>query len=172
MRDILRRLLARHEPVGSRRLHIKAVFGAAIAITLVGALAAVTQLPMLFAALGPTAVLVFSQPQSPLAQPVNVFGGYFIAALVSALAETVFPGLWWAATLAVGCAMAGMLMLRVTHPPAVSLPLVTLVSPMSPPMLFGLILVSCIILVGLGMLHHVLPPRSVYPLRITDGSGG
>ena len=46
--------------------------GAVVAMTLVGGLAAWTGLPMLLAPFGATAVLLFGQAESPLAQPVNL----------------------------------------------------------------------------------------------------
>ena len=53
-----------------------------IGIGAVGALAALTHLPLLLAPLGASAVLIFGQPASPLAQPANVFGGYLVATIV------------------------------------------------------------------------------------------
>ena len=64
--DYLRAFLHRHEPLQPAALHLKSVAGVLFAITLVGILAAVTRLPLLMAPLGPTAVLLFAQPQEPL----------------------------------------------------------------------------------------------------------
>lgn len=145
------------------RLHLKSSLGAAIGVSLVGALSAWSDLPMLIAPLGPTALLLFAQPDSASSQPVPVFGGYFIAAVLASIAEIGFPGAWWAASLAVGLVMLAMLLLRVTHPPAAAVPLVLLSSPIHPPVLFAVMLAACIMLTGVAIAWHRLPPRIRYP---------
>lgn len=146
--------------------HLKSGVGAVLGIGVVGALSAVTEWPLLIAPLGATAVLLFGQPASPLAQPANIFGGYLLATIVGVGAATALPTTWWIAALAVGVAIAGMLALRVTHPPAGAVPLVALAAPVQSASLFLTILVSCVSLVGLALLHHRLPPRVAYPRQL------
>lgn len=141
----------------------KAVVGALSGIALVGGLAALTGLPLLLAPLAPTALLLFGHPEVPAAQPINIFAGYFIAALFAAASEVLFPGLWWAAIVAVSAVMALMLVLRVTHPPAAAVPLVTLALPQPPLLLFFVMFVGCVVLVLVAVVHHRLPPASPYP---------
>jgi CBS-domain-containing membrane protein len=155
----------RHEPQGEMLAHIKSGTGALVGMTIVGALAALTGLPMLLAPFGATAVLLFGQPESPLAQPANVFGGYLIAAIVSALMLGLLTPTWWVATVAVGIVIALMLAFRVTHPPAGAIPLVALSTGMHPEMLFLVILAGALCLVAVAVIHHWLPPRRVYPRR-------
>jgi CBS-domain-containing membrane protein len=159
----LHSLLIRHETARAAREHAKSVVGMFAGLMLVGALAALTGWPMLLAPLAPTALLLFSQPESPAAQPVNIFASYFIAAALAAASEIWFPGGWWAASLAVAGVMGLMLALRVTHPPAAAVPLVTLTTPQPPLMLFGVMFVACLVLVLVAVVHHRLPPRSLYP---------
>ncbi|KFB10923.1 Membrane protein [Nitratireductor basaltis] len=137
-----------------------------LGMALVGTLSTLTGLPLLIAPLGATAVLLFGQPSSPLAQPMNIFGGYLIAAIVGVGAMALFPAAWWAAACAVGIAIALMLMLRVTHPPAGALPLVATAIPFQGQELFVFVLIGCISLVSLALVHHWLPPRVQYPTRI------
>lgn len=134
-----------------------------IAIGAIGGLSVATSLPLLIAPLGATVVLLFGQPASPLAQPINIFGGYLLATVLGVAAALIFPGMWWVAAIAVGTAIAGMLMLRITHPPAGAVPLVALASPVQSVSLFLTILVACVGLVGLALVHHRLPPRVSYP---------
>ncbi|MCT9812240.1 HPP family protein [Acidovorax sp. Be4] len=75
----------------------------------------------MIASLSASAVLVFGMPASPLAQPWPVLGGTVVAALVSTLCSLLVPDLVWAAALAVGGALAGMLLLRCFHPPGVGM---------------------------------------------------
>ena len=163
MRHHIRTFTARHEPQGVAASHVKAGLGAMIGILAVGALAGLTELHLLIAPLGASAVLLFGQPASPLAQPVNVFGGYLLATVVAVAAALAFPGIWWVAAIGVGLSIALMSLLRVTHPPAGAVPLVALVAPAESAMLFPTILLSCISLVGLALVHHRLPPRMQYP---------
>jgi len=167
----LRRILDfvhRHEPRGQTLSHLKSGIGAVIGMTLVGALAALTGLPMLLAPFGATAVLLFGQAESPLAQPINVFGGYLVAALIAVAILAVMPNAWWVATLAVGLAIAAMLALRVTHPPAGAVPLVAFSTHMPAGTLFLVVVVGAACLVAVATVHHRLPPRVTYPRRPPD----
>lgn len=166
MRRHIRSFTARHEPSGQFLSHVKSGSGAVLGMSLVGGLSSLTGLPLLIAPLGATAVLLFGQPASPLAQPINIFGGYLLATIVGVSAMLLFPGAWWAAALAVGIAIALMLMLRVTHPPAGALPLVATASPFQGPTLFVVVLIGSVSLVGLAILHHWIPPRVQYPKQL------
>lgn len=163
MRHHIRNFTARHEPGGQFLSHVKSGTGAMLGIGAVGGLSAITDLPLLIAPLGATVVLLFGQPASPLAQPINIFGGYLLATALGVAAALAFPGLWWVAALAVGISIAGMLMLRITHPPAGAVPLVALAAPVHSLSLFPTILIACVSLMGLALLHHRLPPRVQYP---------
>jgi CBS-domain-containing membrane protein len=168
MRRHIRSFTARHEPPGKLSSHIKSGSGAIVGMAAVGGLSAVTGLPLLIAPFGASAVLLFGQPASPLAQPANVFGGYMLAAAVGTGAAMAFPGLWPAAAVAVGIAIALMLMFRVTHPPAGAIPLVAFASPLPSTTLFAVVALGAASLVVFAALHHWLPPRHEYPKR-TDG---
>lgn len=143
--------------------HLKSGAGSAIGLGGVGALSSMTELPLLIAPLGATVVLLFGQPASPLAQPINIFGGYLFATIVAVAAALTFPGDWQVAALAVGVVIAGMLSLRITHPPAGAIPLVALGSPAQSVMLFPTIFMACISLLLLALFHHRIPPRVQYP---------
>jgi CBS-domain-containing membrane protein len=166
MRRHIRTLVARHEAGGQFLSHVKSGWGAMVGMSAVGGLSAMTDLPLLIAPFGATAVLLFGQPASPLAQPANIFGGYIIASAIAVGAVVAFPGMWWAAAVAVGLAIALMLMLRVTHPPAGAIPLVASASPLHGSMLFTVVLLGSASLVTLAFLHHKIPPRQQYPRRV------
>ena len=163
MRHHIRLFTARHEPEGHVLQHLKSGLGAACGLALVGGLATLTGWPMLIAPLGASVVLLFGHPQSPLAQPANVFGGYLLATILGVAAALTLPGAWWAAALAVGLAVALMLALRITHPPAGAVPLVAMAAPDRGLMLFPTLLLSAVVLVALAALLHRLPPRVSYP---------
>ncbi|MDB5560848.1 MAG: rane protein [Hyphomicrobiales bacterium] len=162
----LKHFLVRHEPAGRQLSQIKAAAGATIAMTLVGALATWAGLPLLLGPLGGTVALVFTQPNSALAQPVNIVGGYVLAAAMTALMVALWPGHWWLATIFVGVAVAAMLALRVSHPPAGAVPLLALGGSVAPATLFETILAGALCLVVIALIHHRLPPKVQYPRKV------
>lgn len=165
---LVARFIARHEPRHDWRVHAKSTAATTASVTVVGALSAATGLPLLLAPLGPTALLIFGQPDSAGAQPINIFAGYFIGTVVAVLAMQVTPEPWWLAALGVGLTMLVMLVLRVTHPPAAAVPLLIYSGPVDAVTLFGALLTACTLLVVLGMLLHRLPPRRRYPLPLVE----
>jgi CBS-domain-containing membrane protein len=166
MFDHMQHYIRRHEPKGNALGHLKSGLGAILAMTAVGAVAVLTGLPFLIAPFGATAVLLFGQPKSPLAQPANIVGGYVLAALVGSLAVWLFPAYWLAAAAAVGIAIALMLILRVTHPPAGAVPLVAFASHFNLPVLTGVVVAGSVLMIAIATLHHLIPPRQQYPLRV------
>ncbi len=99
-----------------------ACLGAAIAISLTivvcsGLPLAATDVPIIVAPLGASAVLVFAVPSSPLAQPWPVLGGNVISTLVGVAAFNAVPNTTIAAGVAVGGAILVMSLLRCLHPP-------------------------------------------------------
>lgn len=157
--------LHRHEPGGHTLAHLKSGVGAIVAITLVGLMAVLTGLPMLIAPFGATAVLLFGQPKSPLAQPANIVGGYVLATLVASAMLWFFPNSWEAAAAAVGISIALMAILRVTHPPAGAVPLVAFASHFDLPVLAAVVIAGSVLMIAIGVLHHRIPPTQQYPLR-------
>ena len=73
--------------------------------------------PLLVAGVGASAVVLFALPASPLAKPWSLVGGYLVCALAGVSAAKLLGDSAWAAALAVGLALAGMLWLRCLHPP-------------------------------------------------------
>lgn len=161
----VRHYIHRHEAKGHTLAHVKSGVGAILAITFVGLMAVHTGLPMLIAPFGATAVLLFGQPRSPLAQPANIVGGYLVASVVASAATWMFPGSWEAAAAAVGISIAAMAMLRLTHPPAGAIPLVAFASRFDLPMLVVVVLAGSALMIAIGVLHHLIPPRQQYPMR-------
>ena len=160
----IRHFIHRHEPKGAFASQLKSGLGATLAMTAVGGLAAITGLPLLIAPFGATAVLLFGQPKSPLAQPANVFGGYLVALSVASLCLFMLPPSWPFAALAVGAAIAAMAILRVTHPPAGAVPLVAFASKIGIPILFAVVIIGSLTMIAIAVLVHRIPPRHPYPL--------
>ena len=101
---------------------LAACVGAAIGISLtmlVGSQFAlpISDLPIIVAPVGASAVLAFAVPASPLAQPWSVVGGNVISTLVGVAAARYIPDPMIAAGVAVGGAILAMSLLRCLHPP-------------------------------------------------------
>ncbi len=73
---------------------------------------------------GATCVLVFGFPDVPFSQPRNVFFGHTLASLIGLSFLWLFGPVWWAMGLAVGTAIAAMMLTRTVHPPAGSNPVI------------------------------------------------
>lgn len=82
----------------------------------------------IMAPFGATCVLVFSLPNSPLAQPRNVIGGHLISSLIGLLFINLMGDSALSVSLAVGASIALMQLLRVVHPPAGADPIVIILS--------------------------------------------
>jgi CBS domain-containing membrane protein len=76
-----------------------------------------SDVPIIVAPIGASAVLVFAVPASPLAQPWPVLGGNILSTLVGVAAVQMIPNVAIAAGIAVGGAILVMSILRCLHPP-------------------------------------------------------
>jgi CBS-domain-containing membrane protein len=94
--------------------------GAFMALSAVGALAALTGKAWVLGSLGATCVLLFGFPAAPFSRPRNVFGGHMLSSAIGlAFLHALRQG--WAAMAAAG-ACALMLLTDTIHPPAGSNP--------------------------------------------------
>lgn len=102
---------------------LRASIGALIGILVTGvvaglALGSSSDLPLLIAPMGASAVLLFAVPTSPLAQPWSIIGGNTVAAMIGVTCARYIGDPMLAAALAVGLAIAVMMALRCLHPPS------------------------------------------------------
>ncbi len=170
MRHHLKSFFVRHEPIAGQPFsHLKSGLGGLVGIAASGLLATSTGQPFLIAPFGASAVLLFGQPASPLAQPANALGGYAVATVVTLAILLLMPAGWPAAATGVGIAIALMAMLRVTHPPAGAIPILAATSDIHGLTLVLVVAGGSALLVALAALHHWLPPRTVYPKRPDAG---
>lgn len=163
-REYLHALLRRHEKPLPLWAISKGAIGAFAGVAMVGELAALTGLPLLLAPFAATAALLFGQPTSRLAQPINVMAGYLIACIACDAAFFMFPQAWLAAAAAVGIAIMAMRWARVTHPPACAMPILGYDANFHGFELFFTVLVGAALLVALALVVHRIPPRRRYPL--------
>ncbi|WP_113442337.1 HPP family protein [Rhizobium cremeum] len=160
----MRHFLLRHQPaIGMARAAIGGL-GGAIAIALLGLLTLRTGHPLMMAPFGASCVLLFSQPASPLSQPMNVVFGHLVSTAIGLALRVLLPDAWWAAAIAVGLAIALMSALRVTHPPAGADPLVVFSSHPDMDFLVFPVALGSISLVAVAYAFHRFSGH-VYPLR-------
>ena len=82
----------------------------------------------LVASFGSTMVLLFGYPESPFAQPKNIFFGHFLTAFVGIFFVNLVPlPIFIMIPLAVGIGIFLMILLGVTHPPAGGNPIIVII---------------------------------------------
>lgn len=75
---------------------------------------------------GATMVILFGLPESPLAQPRNIFFGHILTTIVGLLVLEMLGVQAWTIGLSVGLAVTLMLLTNTTHPPAGANPLIVM----------------------------------------------
>ena len=131
-----------------------------------GTLAAVgglTHLPLLFPPLAASMALIAAGTALPLAQPRNVLGGHVVSALVGFAAVALIGSGGWAAALAGACALGAMLVLRISHSPAVATAVIVGATDPSVLQLTELLVLAAVILVAFGIVGARLDGKK-YPV--------
>ncbi|TXY25254.1 HPP family protein [Vibrio mimicus] len=143
--------------MNSTVISIFAGVGAFLAIGLLTFLdSTLTNVALLMAPFGATAVLVFGVPDSPLAQPKNVIFGHLITAFVG-IFFTQFIGVSpHTLALATGIAVSAMLLTKTTHPPAGANPLLIMLAGQSWTFLVTPVLLGAVLIVLVGKSMQVL----------------
>ncbi|QLC72430.1 HPP family protein [Pseudomonas sp. LPB0260] len=98
--------------------------GGALAIACVANVAELLSLGLLLGSFGASCVLVFGYPELPFSQPRNVLVGHLLSSLTGLLFLHLLGPQWWSLSLAVGSAIALMMLTRSVHPPAGSNPVI------------------------------------------------
>lgn len=161
---MLKNLFHRQQPKQSFHLTIKAGIGGILSIGTIAWLSVVTDNLLLMAPFGATCVLLFSVPDSPLSQPVNVIGGHLVSTAIGIFLYQYLPLEWWSLALAVGFSITMMAILRVTHPPAGADPLVVFIGGFAWDYLLFPVFFGSLLLTLIAWIFHKLPPNTKYPV--------
>jgi len=166
-RVLATRLLTRHQPPQAINMALLAGVGGFMAIFTLYQLGAWLGNPLLMAPFGASCVLIFSLPQSPLSQPVNVIGGHLVSTAIGLCLQMYLPVAGWSLGLAVGLAIAAMMALRVTHPPAGADPLVVFMDNPGWSYLGLPVCAGSVLLVLIGAIYHRIGRRHTYPIPVS-----
>ena len=113
---------------------------------------------------GSSMVLLFGFPESPFAQPKNVFFGHLITALVGVIFVNYIPlPIYINIALAVGAGIFFMILLNVVHPPAGGNPIMVIIGSASYEYLINPIIFGCIIILLLAILVNKFLLKKNYP---------
>ena len=109
-------------------------------------------------------VLLFGFPESPFAQPKNVFFGHLITALVGVIFVNFIPlPIYINIALAVGAGIFFMILLNVVHPPAGGNPIIVILGSVSFDYLLNPIMVGSIIIIVFGIILNRFILKKKYP---------
>ena len=115
---------------------------------------------------GSSMVLLYGFPESPFAQPKNVFFGHLITALVGVIFVTLIPlPMYVNIALAVGVGIFLMILLNVVHPPAGGNPIMVIIGSVSYDYLISPIIFGCIIIILLAILINKFLLKKNYPIK-------
>ena len=138
-------------------------------LTILGALATLaavgmlTGLPLLFPPLAASMALIAAGSALPLAQPRNVIGGHVVSALVGFTAVALIGSGVAAAAVAGAVALGAMLLLRLSHSPAVGTAVIVGATAPSAPVFLEVLVLAALILVAFGMVGARLEGKQ-YPV--------
>ena len=115
---------------------------------------------------GSSMVLLFGFPESPFAQPKNVFFGHLCTALVGVFFVNFVPlPIYINIALGVGVGVFLMILLNIVHPPAGGNPIMVIIGSASYDYLVSPIIFGCIIILILAILINKFLLKKNYPLK-------
>ena len=119
----------------------------------------------LIASFGSSMVLLFGYPESPFAQPKNIFFGHLLSASVGIVFLYFIPlPLYIIIPLSVGFAATLMILFNVTHPPAGGNPIIVIMGSVSLDYIINPVIIGTLIILVFGLVLNRLILKKKYPL--------
>jgi CBS-domain-containing membrane protein len=154
----------------NKEIFTKAViagFFSAVTIGVLTVLTYKTTLGLFIAAsFGSSMVLLFGFPESPFAQPKNVFFGHLVTALVGVFFVNFIPlPIYISIAGAVGIGIFLMIILDIVHPPAGGNPIMVIIGSASFEYLINPIIFGCILILLIAIIVNKFLLKKNYPLK-------
>ena len=118
----------------------------------------------LLASFGSSMVLLYGYPESPFAQPKNIFFGHLLTSLVGMICLYTLPlPSFISIPLAVGLGVGFMILFNVTHPPAGGNPIIVIMGSVSLDYLISPVILGSIIVLIFGVIINRFILKKKYP---------
>ena len=118
----------------------------------------------LIASFGSSMVLLYGYPESPFAQPKNIFFGHLLTAFIGIVVLKFIPlPIFITIPLATGLGVCFMILLNVTHPPAGGNPIIVIIGSVSFEYLISPIILGSIIVLVFGVVLNRFVLKKKYP---------
>ena len=118
----------------------------------------------LIASFGSSMVLLYGYPESPFAQPKNIFFGHFLTAFIGIIVLKFVPlPIYIKIPIATGLGVCFMILLNVTHPPAGGNPIIVIIGGVSFEYLISPIILGSIIVLVFGVVLNRFVLKKKYP---------
>lgn len=120
----------------------------------------------LLASFGSSMVLLYGYPESPFAQPKNVFFGHFITTAIGLIFLNFVPfPIYIIIPLAVGFGVCFMILLNVTHPPAGGNPIIVIIGSVSFDYLLSPVISGSLIIIISAIAINRFILKKTYPAK-------
>ena len=111
-------------------------------------------------------VLLYGYPESPFAQPKNVFFGHFTTTLVGLFFLYLIPlPIFLTIPLAVGLGVGLMILFNVTHPPAGGNPIIVIIGSVSLDYLLSPVITGSVIIIVFAIVINRFILKKMYPSK-------
>ena len=118
----------------------------------------------LIASFGSSMVLLYGYPESPFAQPKNIFFGHLLTAFVGVLFVYIPLPIYISIPFAVGIGVGLMIFLGITHPPAGGNPIIVIIGGVSFNYLLSPIISGSVIVLIFGIILNRFIAKKKYPI--------
>ena len=148
----------------------KAIFAGIFSVITISALTLLTYKTelgiFLVASFGSSIVLIYGYPESPFAQPKNIFFGHFLTSIVGIIFVNFIPlPIYIIIPLAVGLGVSLMIVTGVTHPPAGGNPIIVIIGSASFDYILSPIIIGSIIVLLFGVILNRFILNKEYPKK-------